>query len=302
MRIGIFADTAGTFADIVAWAEQAEQEGFQSFWVSNIFGPDALTTLAVIGQKTSRIELGTSVVPVYGRHPHALAQQALTTQAACGGRLTLGIGLSHQFVVENMWGLSYERPAVHMREYLSVLIPLLHGQPVSHSGDIFRVNAGLQIPVTKPPGLMLAALAPAMLRMAAERADGTVTWMTGINAVETHIASRLNAAAEAAGRPQPRICVALPVAVTDDAQGARERAGQIFQVYGQLPNYQRVLAKSGAKGPGDVAIVGSEAEVEEQLRALAKAGATDFLAVYFPADPDAIERTRALLKRLLGSM
>ncbi|MEX2159922.1 MAG: LLM class F420-dependent oxidoreductase [Dehalococcoidia bacterium] len=302
MRIGIFADTSGTIDDIVGRAQEAERDGFQSFWVSHIFGPDALTALAVIGQKTSRIELGTSVVPVYGRHPHAFAQQALTTQAASGGRLTLGIGLSHQVVVENMWGLSYEKPAVHMREYLSVLIPLLHGEPVSYSGEIFRVNAGLQIPVTKPPGLVLAALAPAMLRMAGERADGTVTWMTGIKAIETHIAPRLNAAAEAAGRPRGRICVGLPIAVTDDPTGARERAAQMFQMYGQLPNYQRVLAKAGVKSPGDVAIVGSEAEVEEQLRALAKAGATDFLAVHFPADPDAIERTSALLKRLVGSI
>ena len=302
MRIGIFADTSGTIADIVGRAEEAERDGFQSFFVSHIFGPDALTTLAVVGQRTSRIELGTSVVPVYGRHPHALAQQALTTQAASGGRLTLGIGLSHQIVVETMWGLSYEKPAVHMREYLSVLVPLLHGEAAGYSGEIFRVNAGLQIPVTKPPGLLLAALAPAMLRMAAERADGTVTWMTGVKAIETHIAPRLNAAAEAVGRPHPRICVGLPIAVTDDPKGARERAAQMFQMYGQLPNYQRVLAKSGAESPGDVAIVGSEAEVEGQLRALAKAGATDFLAVQFPADGDAIERTKALLKKLLGSI
>jgi len=305
MRIGITIDGGATPEQTVARAAEIEQDGFDSFWMSHIFGADALMMLALVGQRTSRIELGTAVVPVYGRHPVALAQQALTAQAASDGRLALGIGLSHQIVVENMWGLSYERPAAHMREYLSVLGPLLREGKVSFSGEVFRVNGNVQVASATPPTLLIAALAPVMLRIAGEMTDGTVTWMSGIKTIETHIAPRINRAAKAAGRPQPRVCASLPIAVTDDVARARQLAAQVFQVYGQLPNYQRVLAKQGAQGPADVAIVGNEAEAEQQLRALASAGATDFLAAILPVgdQPDAsYARTMALLKGLVGKV
>ena len=301
MRIGIFYDAGGTVDDIIKGAVGVEQDGFESFWMPHIMGPDALMILALAGRETSRIELGTSVVPVYGRHPVALAQQALTVQGASNGRLALGIGLSHQIVVENMWGLSYEKPARHMREYLSVLLPLLREGRVSFSGEVFNVNGVAQVRGASAPKVMIAALAPVMLRLAGEVTDGTVTWMCGIKTIETHIAPRINKAAESAGRPKPRVCVGLPIAVTDDAAGAREQAAKAFQMYGTLPNYQRVLAKEGTQSPGDVAIVGNEAEVERQLRALAAAGATDLLAAIFPSGekPEATyARTRALLKGL----
>lgn len=305
MRIGIFFGDNGTAAEIVSAAASVERDGFESFWMPQIFGPDALIGLALAGRETSAIELGTSVVPVYGRHPVALAQQALTVQSACDGRLALGIGLSHQPVVESMWGLSYERPAVHMREYLAVLLPLLREGRATFSGDVFRVNAMAQVKDATPPKVLIAALAPVMLRLAAEQTDGTVTWMCGVKTIETHIAPRINAAAEKAGRPAPRVCVALPIAVTDDAAAARERVGQTFAMYGTLVNYQRVLAKEGNAGPADVAIVGTENEVEAQLRALAAAGATDFVAAILPVGdkPDeSYARTRALLKGLVGKV
>ncbi len=305
MRIGLFFDQPVPpvqMADLIA---QAERDGFDSYWMSHIFSSDALTVLALAGARTSRIELGTSVVPVYGRHPFALAQQALTAQAAAGGRLALGIGLSHHVVVENMWGMSYAKPAAYMREYLSVLGPLLREGRVDHNGERFRVNAGLQVPGATPPALLIAALAPVMLRIAGELADGTVTWMSGVKAVETHIVPRITRAAKEAGRPQPRVCVGLPIAVTDDPAAARERAASVFQIYGQLPNYQRVLARGGAESPADVALVGGEAEVERQVRALASAGATDFAAVIFPVGDDAsasIARTLAFVKGLIGKV
>ena len=204
-----------------------KDDGFDSIWFGQIFGPDVLTVLALAGQKTSRIELGTSVVPTYPRHPHMLAQQALTVQAAASGRFNLGIGPSHAPVVEGMWGLSYDRPAVHMREYLSVLLPLIREGRVSFSGDFFRVNATVQVPVPKPPPVLIAALAPVMLRMAGEMTDGTITWMVGPKALESHIVPRITKAAKDAGRPAPRVVVGLPIAVTDDPAGARERAAAI---------------------------------------------------------------------------
>jgi F420-dependent oxidoreductase-like protein len=305
MRIAVFFGGTNDVQGQVEAVVEAEQDGFEGIWLGQIFGPDVLTVIAMAGEKTSRIELGTSVVPTYPRHPVAMAQQALTTQAATGGRFNLGIGLSHKPVVEGMWGMSYERPAVHMREYLSVLRPLLKEGRVSFSGEFFRVSATVQVVTPEPPPVLIAALAPVMLRLAGELADGTVTFMVGRKTLETHIVPRINSAAEAAGRAEPRVVVSLPVAVTDDVDGARERAARSFQLYGALPNYQRMLNIEGAAGPAEVAIVGNEREVEGQLRGIAAAGATDFLADMFPVGDDAsasLGRTRALLKTLIGKL
>ena len=305
MRIGVFFDQPMSPGEAVQQIVQAEQDGFDSVWLANIFAADALVVLALAGARTSRIELGASVVPVYGRHPFALAQQALTAQAAANGRLALGVGLSHQIVVEAMWGLSYDKPAAYMREYLSVLGPLLCGEPARHTGERFRVNAGLLVPGATKPALLIAALAPVMLRIAGGLTDGTITWMTGIKALETHVVPTIGKAAKAAGRPQPRVVAGLPIAVTEDVAAAREAAAKVFQVYGQLPNYQRALKRSGAASPADVALVGSEAEVERQVRAVASAGATDFAAVIYPAGDDpaaSVARTRALVHSLIGKV
>lgn len=305
MKIAEFAGGANDVEAQVQSVINAENDGFEGIWFGQIFGPDVLTVLALAGQKTSRIELGTSVVPTYPRHPHMLAAQALTVQAASNGRFNLGIGLSHAPVVEGMWGLSYERPGAHMREYLTVLLSLLREGRASFSGEFFRVNATVQVPVPKPPPVLIAALAPVMLRMAGELADGTVTWMVGRNALESHIVPRITKAAREAGRPEPRVVVGLPIAVTDDPAAARERAARSFQVYGTLPNYRRVLDIEGAGGPAEVAIVGSEKEVEKQLRDVASAGATDFLAGMFPTGDDvqgSLSRTRSLLKSLVGKI
>ena len=305
MRVAIFAGGANDVEGQVQSVVDAENDGFDGIWFGQVFGPDVMTVLALAGQRTNRIELGTSIVPTYPRHPHMLAQQALTTQAASGGRFNLGIGPSHAPVVDGMWGLSYERPAVHMREYLSVLVPLLKEGRVSFSGEMFKVNASVAIPVPKPPPVLISALAPVMLRMAGEMTDGTITWMVGRKTLETHIVPRITKAAEAVGRPNPRVVVGLPVAVTDDVPGARERAARSFQVYGTLPNYVRMLNIEGVSGPAEMAIVGNDREVEDQIRAIAAAGATDFLAAAFPVGADnaaSLARTRALVKGLIGKV
>ena len=310
MRIGVFYGGVASIEaqlhgieDHVQRVVDAEQDGFDSIWLAQIFGPDALTVLALAGPKTERIEMGTAVIPTFPRHPFVMAQQALTVQAATGGRLALGIGLSHQPVIEGMWGLSYEKPARHMREYLSVLRPLVSEGNVAFNGEVFHVTGGLQVPGATPFPILIAALAPRMLRLAGELADGTLTWMAGPKTIETHVVPRINAAAESAGRPQPRVGVALPIAVTDDPAGARERANQELQIYGQLANYRRMLDIEGAKSPGDVAIVGSEAEVERQVRALADIGVTDLVAGVYPVEEDELaSRTRALLKSLIGKV
>jgi F420-dependent oxidoreductase-like protein len=306
MRIGIHSFVEGTNVEkAVRQVQDAEIDGFDTFWFGQIPSGDALTAAALAGRSTSRIEIGTAVVPTYSRHPFTMASQALTVQTAAGGRFALGVGPSHRPLVEGMWGISYDRAALHVREYLSVLRPLIHECRVAFSGEMYRVSAALQIPDPQPCPILISALAPMMLRTAGELSDGTITWMTGPKTIESHIVPRINAAAEAAGRPRPRIVVPLPFAVTDDATAARERAASAFQFYGLLPNYRRVLDREGATGPQDVAIVGNESQVEAELRALAAIGATDFAAVIFAAGDNhaaSFARSRELLKGLVGKL
>lgn len=295
------------FDELVHMVEQAEQDGLQGLWFVHrpTLGYDVLTVIALLGRVSSRLELGTAVVPVYPYHPVGLAQHALTAQAATNGRLTLGLGLSHQPMVEDVLGLSYAQPARHMREYLSVLRPLIDDGRVDFAGQVFRVKSEMQVPGAAPCPVLIAALAPMMLRVAGELADGTITWMAGRKTIESHIVPRISAAAKAGGRPPPRVCVALPVAVTDDAAQGREQAAQIYRRYGQLVNYRRVLDIEGVAGPADVAVVGTEAQVEQQLRGFAAAGATDFLAAIFSVGADeaaSTTRTWNLLRSLNGRL
>jgi 5,10-methylenetetrahydromethanopterin reductase len=305
MRIGTsLAETSGP-DPLGALADQiraAVDDGFASAWISNIFGLEALTSLAVAGREVPGIELGTAVVPTYPRHPAVLAQQALTTDVAIGGRLALGIGLSHQIVIQDMYGYSFERPARHMREYLAVLVPLLDGEAANFDGETVHGHIGLSVPRSRSRmPLLLAALAPQMLRLAGTKADGTILWMTGPATVRDYIVPTISAAAREAGRPSPRVVCTLPVCVTDDPDQARVNAGKAFAIYGQLPSYRAMLDKEGAAGPGDVAIVGDEDSVGAQIRALADAGVTDFVAGEYARGDDGA-RTRAFLRRLITEL
>lgn len=295
MKIGIGIGITGSegLPEVIRQIQRAEESGFDAAWLPNIFGLDAVTTLALAGRETSRIELGTFVVPTYPRHPMALAQQALTAAAAAGGRFTLGIGLSHRVVIEGMFGLDYSKPVRHMREYLSVLVPLLEGKPVQFRGEEYRVQGQLTVPGAGRVPVIVAALGPQMLKVAGRLADGTATWMGGPAYLRETAIPAIRAAAAEAGRPAPRVVSGFPVAVTADAAAARASAAKVFAVYGTLPSYRAVLDVEGAAGPADVAIVGSENDVAEQLRALAAAGVTDFNASPFPVegDPAAVGRT-----------
>jgi len=282
MRIGVMFDTEKPFEEMVGQVVGLRDAGIEMAWSSQIFGYDALTALAAIGREVPDIDLGTAVVPTYPRHPVMLAGQALTVQAATGGRLTLGIGLSHQLVIENVFGLSFEQPARHMREYLSILMPLLEGEQVTFAGETLSASTFGPLQIDAPaPIVLVAALGTTMLGIAGRMASGTVTWMTGPATVESHIVPTIRAAAAKAGRPEPRIGVGLPVCVTDDAATAREKAAEVFSIYGQLPSYRAMLDREGAGGPADVAIVGTEAEVKARVRQLADIGATDFCGAPF---------------------
>ena len=289
----------GPMDQIVDDVRGVRDDGFPSVWVANVFSVDALITIAVDGREVDGSEMGTAVVPTYPRHPMALAQQALTVQATTGGRLVLGIGLSHQVVIEGMFGYSSDKPARHMREYLSVLLPILRGEPASFSGQTLSAQGQITVTGADPVPVLLAALAPRMLELAGSLTAGTITWMAGPKTVSSHIAPSIRAAAENAGRDQePRIVVGLPVCVTDDPAQARRRASRLFSVYGGLPSYRAMLDREGAEGPADVAVVGSRDDVAQQISTVFDSGATDFVAAAFGTDEE-IGPTRELLQSLL---
>jgi len=307
MKIGIFvSDTGGErtgVEELQRRAQWVEENGFTSAWVPHIpWSLDALTALALAATVTERIELGTAVVPTYPRHPLALAQQALSVQAASGGRLTLGIGPSHPVVVENMHGLSYAKPYSHTVEYLEVLERAFAkpGQ-VHFEGDQFRVNALLDVPGGSPVPVLIAALAPKMLRLAGSRTEGTITWMADERSIEEYVVPRLVDAATETRRGTPRVVAGLPVAVCDDADEGRERAARIFSVYGAIPTYQRILATGDAADPAQVCVVGTESQVRMRLEAFRDAGVTDLAASTFAVGDDrvaSLRRTHELLASL----
>jgi len=292
MRYGVFLDQQKPIDNVIDQARDAAAAGFPSVWANQVFGPDALTMLALIGREVDGIELGTSVVPVYPQHPLTLAGSALTTQAASGGRLALGIGLSHQPVVEGMWGYSFDKPVRYMREYLAVLQPALRGEQVQFKGEVITgMSMGpIAVRVDKPPSVLLAALGPAMLKLAQEQADGTVLWMTGPATVESHIRPGIG--------DRGRIVCALPVCVTSDEAAVRDQANKTFAIYGQLPSYRAMLDREGAAMPGDVAVVGDEAAVAKALDRLADAGVDDFVAARLGSQED-WDRTMSFLESRL---
>ena len=305
MRIGIVSFSVGnpnaSVFDVVDEIVRFERDGFAFASLPNIFGVDAITAIALAGRETSRIELATGVVPTPPRHPHALAQQALTTQVAAGGRFVLGIGLSHKLVIENMFGLSYAHPARQMREYLEVLVPLLHGKPAAFSGEHYRVNAALGVAGAKPVPVLVAALGPQMLRVAGELADGTTTWMTGRKTLRDHIVPTIGAAAREAGRPAPRVVAAIPIVLTNDRAGALAACDQAFAIYPNLPSYRAMLEREGVEKPSQIALVGDEKALRQGLAEFRDAGVTDFAASPFPAGAGVIERTVAFLRSELSA-
>jgi F420-dependent oxidoreductase-like protein len=275
-------------------AQAAEQGGFSSMWVPQIPGYlDAMTAIAVMGQRTDRIELGTAVVPVQTRHPVVMAQQALTTQVACEGRFALGIGPSHHWIVEGQLGLPYERPAHLVRSYLEVLNPALGGLgPVDVENDLYRVHSPLDVTDTGSTPVLLAALAPVMLRIAGEHASGTILWMADERAISDHVVPRITKAAADAGRPAPRIVAGVPVTLcrSADIDAVRVFASSMLGHAEASPNYLRLLEMGDATDVGDVMAAGDESAVVERVRKFRDAGVTDFAARVVPFGPDVPSR------------
>ncbi len=299
MRIGLYISaSASTPIDaIVSRFERAEADGFQTAWVGQVLDHDALTLLALAARATQRVELGSWVVPAPLRHPAVLAQQAQTVHAASGGRLVLGVGVGHEEVGTRRFGVPFAPPIRHMREYLTLLAPLLAGERVEHTGERYRISLQLGSLGAPRPQILLAALGPAMLRLAGAAADGAAIWLGAPRFLEQLAIPSLTSAARDAGRPAPRIACGFLIAITSDADAARESAQVLLARSAKLPAYRRVLERGGLTQPADAAIIGDAAAVRRALAQLGELGVTDLMATPLDVagDPGARARTQALL-------
>jgi F420-dependent oxidoreductase-like protein len=289
---------ADRLAGLIADGKAAEQAGFTSFWIPQVPGYlDAMTAVALIGAVTERIELGTAIVPLQPRHPVALAQQAVTTNAACGGRFTLGVGPSHHWIIDGQLGLAYDRPAHLVRDYLEVLNAAFAGPgPVDVENDTYRVHSPIDVADPGPVPILLAALGPTMLRIAGEQASGTILWMADEKAIDAHVVPRLTAAANEAGRPAPRVVAGVPVALcqASEVDQARAHASEVLGHADFSPNYVRLLEHGDAEDVGDTMAAGDEAAITERLRRYRDAGVTDLAARVVPLGVDGQARAASL--------
>lgn len=274
--------------------------GFQSFWISQSTAVDPVVALAAVAQEVEALdEVGTSVVPLYGRHPIGVAQAVRTAQSALGGRFTLGIGPSHRTPVEDALGLSWDRPLGYTREFLDGLEPLLAGRAADLTGDqlVARTELNVDAPVTP---ILLAALGPRMLAIAGARTAGTTVGQCGPKTIGSHIAPLIREAAATAGRPEPRIMALIRICVTDDPGPAYALAREVGAFYAALPSYAAVLAKEGLDEPADLHLIGSWEHVLDGLGQYAEAGATDFRLEVVSPDRAGHERTLESLADYLG--
>lgn len=314
MRIGLNIDGGNRLEDLINKIETARSDGYVSAWLPQspgsgprkrssrrvrheLFGYDSLTALAVAAQSVEGIELGTCVVPTFPRHPMVLAEQALTVQAAYSGPVTLGIGVSHQHVVADQWGYSYDHTALRMQEYLAVLNQIFSTGSTSFTGKTLRANGSLSFQACRRMPVLVAALGPRMLRVAGESSDGVITWMTGLRTLSAHTVPRLTAAADAAGRAAPRVVASLPVCLTTKQEEARELAARMFLIYRSLPNYRAMLDRENAEHSGDIALIGNEKDIAAEVGRLADAGVTDLNALVIGSEFEQA-RAHALLPAL----
>lgn len=310
MRLGLQVSAdRGRYATKVeklqADARWADEAGLDTVWTPQIPDEfDVMTAATLLGAATSRIEVGTSVVPIQPRHPIVLAQQALSTQAVCEGRFTLGLGVSHHWIIGDMMGLPYERQATAMRCTLDVLDQALRGPGlVEVDNELFHVRNPLDITDLPPTNVMIAALGPAMLRLAGTRSSGTVLWLADERTIASHVVPQITKAAAEAGRPAPRVMAGVPVCLCapNEVEAAIERTNRTLSEVVASPNYVRLMEHGDAQSIGDVLICGDETAMEQRMRSFAEAGVTDLNARIVPLGEDreqikaSAERTRAFL-------
>ncbi|MCG5434280.1 LLM class F420-dependent oxidoreductase [Mycobacterium sp. MYCO198283] len=318
MRLGVMigaerGDMARKVSKLVADIQWAEGAGLDTAWMPQVPNDfDCLTMVALMAAHTSRIELGTAVVPLQVQHPVALARQALSVHAMAQGRLALGVGPSHHWIVRDMLGLPYEKPAAYTRDYLEVLNTALAGPgDVDVENDSFTVHNPTVLGTDgKPLPVLVAALGPVMLQIAGERADGTVLWMADEKAIGEHIAPKITKAAADAGRPAPRIVAGIPVCLcaNSEIEAAKDRANRILAEAETSPNYQRLLDRGDARDVGDLCAAGDEESILARFQQFADAGVTDLSVRLLPIGDTRDElvaskyRTREVIAELAKSV
>ncbi|MGW7530715.1 TIGR03564 family F420-dependent LLM class oxidoreductase [Amycolatopsis sp. NPDC054798] len=258
-----------TVTEVLEQAREAEEAGAASIWFAQLpSSHDALAVAALAGQVTSRVEIGTSVVPIYPRHPLVLASAARTASEASGGRFTLGIGLGAKNFLEPVYGTPYPPPVRHLREYLTALRALFAGEQVDFTGSTLEVHLSQPAPAT-PISVIVAAMGPQALRVTGELADGTLPYLASPQAISNLIVPGIG--------PGKRVIAAVPAVVTSDVDAVREIAAQELGFYGSIPSYQRILKEGGVESAADLVLIGDEETVAAGVRRYFDAGATDVL-------------------------
>lgn len=299
MRIGVMDMTVnwGTTDDVVAAAADAAARGAASFWAPNFFGLDCLTMLGIAGAQVPDIELGSAVVPIFGRHPRVLAQQALSVHAATSGRLTLGIGLSHRSLVDGIIEPWPESPVDYLKRYLEQLAPLCARRDETGASD----PTTLSVAVDRPLPVVTAALGPKTLAVAGAFSDGVVLWCVGPNTIAQVTIPLLNSAVSLAQRPAARIVAGVPICVTNDSATVRTAIERRFRQFDALPSYRASLEREGIGSIGELAIVGENQDVIDGIDRFRQAGVTEFLWNDATSTPYQREATRTLLADILAA-
>ncbi|MEV0976161.1 LLM class F420-dependent oxidoreductase [Streptomyces sp. NPDC049915] len=281
MTVGVTIDTPGaalTVDEVVRQAREARASGVKSVWFGQTFGYDSPTLAAVVGREVPDIHLGSSALPVFGRHPLLVSSQAQTVQAATGGRYHLGLALGTKLFTEGAFGLPFERPVGRLREFLLALRQLTETGRADFEGELITARTPLpaSVPGAEPVvPLLVAAMGPQALRVAGRLADGILPYLAGPRALEQHIVPALTRAAEEAGRPRPRVVAFVPGVVTGDPDRVRATAHEALGFYQQIPSYARVIEQSGAAHPVDLAAIGDDKHLAETVRRYRDAGATE---------------------------
>ncbi|WP_411113642.1 LLM class F420-dependent oxidoreductase [Streptomyces sp. 029-5] len=305
MTVGVALNATGPDNQIdatVRLAQEAATAGLRSAWFGQTLGADSPQLAAIVGREVPGLQVGTSAIPVFGRHPLIVAGQALTAQAATHGRYHLGLALGSKLVAEGAFGIPFERPVARLREFLTALRQLTETGTAEFRGELLTANTPLPARV---PGaeagvpLLVAAMGPQALRASGELADGILPYLAGPRALAEHIVPAVTTAAEAAGRPAPRIVALVYGVVTDDVDAVRAKATEQLAFYEQIPSYARVIELSGGRRAADVAVIGDEATVAAEVQRYRDAGATE---VVFAGTDIAGEADRRRTWALLGDL
>src|SRR3954449_1769547 len=245
--IGAFVSPGRSLDSALDRARLADELGFDGVYTTHIAGRDSLTVLAMYASATERVRLGTGVVPIFSRTPAAMAQTAATIDEFSGGRMVLGLGVSHKITVENWFGAKIEKPVTQMREYAGIVRAILQGE-APPEGQYFNTRFQFMGYSARPAlPIYIAALSPNMLRLAGEIGDGVMLWLCNPQYIRDVVVPSVREGRERAGKSLDgfEIVPAITVARTDDVEAARATMRQELVTYASLPFYRAMLERSG---------------------------------------------------------